>query len=364
MSWLGLADARARRFSLRGIGSDRKGERRHPDTDGYVLPRGTLLFETRMMPEARPHVLLGYEHAWPEASSLSFHAVPGGGISVVQVTDRDVAHGAVKHVVDTRTQILRVTFSWDTPRNWARLTVERPETHAVTSRSIKGLGPMPLERLRALILGETGTQRDGDVVYVALSDQIEPTGPMPSLSANTMLETADGFRAADQIKRGDLLRTKAGDLVPVLYRVTRTVPSRGDFAPLRLRAPYFGLKEDVVAAAHQRLVIEGSEVEYLFNTDAVLVPARHLVNGFAARAEKAQPTVTYMQFILPRHETINAAGSNFESLYIGRIARHKDRLAASLLAQIEPATLPQHAMPVHKELHWYEAIHLARQRAA
>ena len=83
--------------------------------------------------------------------------------------------------------------------------------------------------------------------------------------------------------------TRGGGVVPVLHKLDRVVPARGSLAPVRLRAPYFGLLDDVIVAPEQRLVIDGSEVEYLFNQEAVLVPARHLVNGFAAMAESASP---------------------------------------------------------------------------
>jgi hypothetical protein len=69
------------------------------------------------------------------------------------------------------------------------------------------------------------------------------------------------------------------------------------------------------------LIILGSDVEYTFGQEAVLVPARHLVNGFAARYEPTGSTVTYTHLLLPEHETLLVAGSSFESLYIGRIRR-------------------------------------------
>lgn len=364
MSWLGLADATERRFSLRGIGSDRAEHRRHPDADGYVLPRGTLLFETRMVPDAQPHVLLGYNQTWPEHRSLSFHAVPGGGVSVVQVAGDDIAHGALQHKVTARTHILRVSFSWDAPNGWAQFTVERPETFGFSSRLIKGVRPIPLAQLRNMIMRRDDTRFHKDLIYAALSDAIEPVGPMPSLAPGTLVETPDGYRQAGSLRRGDLVRTRTGETVPVLYRVTRTVPARGSFAPLRLRAPYFGLRQDIVVAPHQRLVIGGSEVEYLFNTDAVLVPVRHLVNGFAAQKGTAGPTTRFAQVILPRHEAILATGTTLESLYIGRLRRHRAQFDATLLAEFERAQMPEHGHPVCKELQWYDAVHLARRHAA
>ena len=111
-------------------------------------------------------------------------------------------------------------------------------------------------------------------------------------------------------------------------------------------------------------MIDGPEVEYLFSQEAVLIPARHLVNGFAARWEPSGPMVSYSQLLLPRHETLLAAGTAVESLYIGRLRRDTHQLASSLLAGFDRAHLPEHAKPAHQVLRWYDAIHLARQRAA
>lgn len=364
MSWLGLADHQEKRFSLRGIGDDRRAERRHPSTDGYLLARGTILFETRMMPDRRPHPLIGFNHSWPDQRSLSIQAIPGGGISLVQVDGEHIAHAAIQHAVSTRTIVLRITFSWDVPRNWARLTVERPETHEVSTTDVAYVSPMPLGALKDMILGRAEYSFDKDLIFAAISDAVEPVGPTPSLAGEAMIETPFGYKPAQSLKRGDTVVTRNGDVVPVLHRVDRTLPTRGSFEPVRLRAPYFGLLDDVLVSPQQRLVIDGSEVEYLFNQEAVLVPARHLINGFAARREPRRTTMHYTQLILPRHEAVRVAGTTAESLYIGRIRRKPSALANTLLQDLDRSTLPDHVRPAFKELKWYDAIHLARQRAA
>lgn len=364
MSWLGLADQQERRFSLRGIGADRSEQRRHPASDGYFLPRGTILFETRMTPDRRPHALLAFTNSWPDQRSLSFQAIPGGGISLVQVEGEHIAHAAVQHIVPERTDVLRVTFSWDAPRGYALLTVERPETHQITSVPVADIKPIPLRALRDLMMGRGDQSFDNDLVFAALSDDIEPVGPAPSLGGQTMVATPSGYTAADSLRRGDTVLTREGEVVPILHRVDRRVPARGSYAPVRLRAPYFGLLEDTLVSPQQRLVIDGPEVEYLFNQEAVLVPARHLVNGFAARQEPVTTTVSYCQFILPAHQAIMAAGTALESLYIGRLRRKPAMLNATVLRGIDRNTLPEHGQTAFKELKWYDAIHLARQRAA
>ncbi len=364
MTWLAVADHKERRFSLRGVGEDRTDHRLHPGDPDYAPQCGSLMFETRLSPDGRPQVLLSFSHSWPGQRSLTFQAIPGGGISMVQVTGENIAHAALTHGVPGRTDVLRVTFSWDCGRGFARLSVERPEEDQVASVMISDVRPVRLQDLRDMLLGKGDQIFARDVVFAALSDRVEPVGPMPGLAPEAMVATPGGYREAAHLRRGDTVITRTGDIVPVLHTVSRRVPARGSFAPVRLRAPYFGLRDDVVTAPGQRLVIDGPEVEYLFNEEAVLVPARHLVNGFAALPAEPVPVQTYTQLILPAHEAVLVAGTAMESLNIGRIRRYPERLAATLLAETDRSTLPEHGHAACKVLRWFEAIHLARQRAA
>ena len=364
MTWIALTDHADRRLSLRGLGIDKRERPVIEDRPEAQMTRGTLLMETRPSADGRPQVLFGYKNPYPCLRSLTFQAVPGGGISMVQVRGAEISHAAISYQNSGRTDVLRIIYSWDTQANWGRLTLERPEDTHVVTVPVANPHPLWLEDIRDLMLGRQGHSFSPDMIFAALSDQIEPIGPTPTLQPDTPIATPRGYKPAAKLRRGDTVVTLGGDSVPVLYRVDRTVPARGSFRPLRLRSPYFGLRQDVVVAPDQRLHIDGPEVEYLFNEEAVLVPARHLVNGFAALEEPCGPVTTYTQLVLPGHDTILAAGTALESLYIGRIRRNAHRLASSVLHNTDRSTLPEHGRPGHHVLKWYDAIHLARRRAA
>jgi hypothetical protein len=144
----------------------------------------------------------------------------------------------------------------------------------------------------------------------------------------------------------------------------RTVPARGSFAPIRIRAPFFGLGQDIIVAPDQRLLLRGAEVRKLFGKDAALVPARHLVNGTAAKHHPGMTTIAYTQVFLPGHEAMIAAGLGIDSLYIGRLRRKPAQLRASLLAGFERNDLPEHGYSAIPVLPWFDAITLAAYRAA
>lgn len=120
----------------------------------------------------------------------------------------------------------------------------------------------------------------------------------------------------------------------------------------------------MIVSPEQRLLIDGPEVEYLFEQEAVLVPARHLVNGVAAMYERSGPIVSYSQLLLPAHETMIVAGAPLKSMFIGQIRRDRALAQSSVLGQYDLSLLPEHEKPAQEVLQWYDAVHLASRRAA
>lgn len=329
-----------------------------------LMPRGSILIETRLSPYDRPQTLLSYERAHPWKGSLSVQAVPGGAIVLVLSQGEEVFHTVLQHRHDARTDVLRVTFCWDSEARWGRIAVERPETDDVVLQDTPPPPPLLLEDIYTLVRRPQLIEKDEDVLFFAVSDEIEPVGPMPSLVGQVPVLTPSGYRPVSSLRCGDTVKTAEGAVVPVLARVSRRVPALGSFQPVRLRAPYFGLQRDLVVAPYQRLVIGGSEVEYLFGNEAVLIPAIALVNGFAAVYEKGVQMIRYHQLLLPGHEAVISAQARLETLYVGRMRRRREQVAQSLLAEVPGAMLPEHARAGLKVLRPFEAITLAEARAA
>jgi hypothetical protein len=363
MTWIALADEAEQAFSLTGLDGDTQdhpvaGTGRHA-----LLVRGSLVFEARLSSDGLPQELFNYRQGDGWLGALTLHTAPDG-ITLDIAQNGDVFHATVQHSDTGRSELVRITYSWDAPGRWARLAIERPEGCAANIVNIDNPQPMLVSDLHSLFIDQTKRHVSEDVLFIALSNQVEPIGPMPKLSTQTPIETANGYRQAGELQRGDLVRTDEGDLVPVLGVVHRNVPARGSFAPIRVCAPYFGLEQDILIAPDQRLVLRGTEVEKLFGKDAVLVPARHLVNGTAALPHLGLTTITYTQVLLPGHETMIAAGIATESLYIGRLRRKPAQLEASLLAGFDRNSLPEHGYTAFPVLPWFDAITLAAYQTA
>jgi hypothetical protein len=366
MAWIAIADRATPRFSCSGLGCDAgRAETATQRDDPYaLLTRGTLLLEARLAPDGRPQNLLEWEQIHPWRRGLSLQAIPGGGVVLVVSQGGNVCHGVVQHDALNGADTLRISYSWDAPARRGRLVVEKVGAPGLFLTELRDPPPLLLRDIQAVTMHPEARSIDRDVNFFAVSTRIEAVGPLPTLDARVPLCTPYGYRAMGRIQRGDVLRLADGGNAPVLQVVRRTVPACGLLRPVRLRAPYFGLQQDIVVAPEQRLVIGGSDVEYLFDEEFVLVPARHLVNGTAAHFVAGGPTVTYGQVLLPTHEAILAAGAAVESLFIGRIRRNPAKIAASLLAGVERSRLPDHAASAYPVLRAFEAITLSERRAA
>lgn len=328
------------------------------------VPRGSVVVETGLSPDARPQTLISFRRGGPSPASFSLMSTPHGSVVLVIAQGDTVVHEVVERGREARTETLQVTISWDMYRRFGRLVVARPETEHVLIRHFDMTHAPLLSDLVALSRPQGLTEIDPDVIFVALSTGIEPVGPMPTLSPSVPIETAQGVRLVSRLQQGDVVRAADGKLVPVLHSVKREVPSLGSFRPVRLRAPYFGLSQDVVVSRHQRLLVSGPEVEYLFGREEVLIPASALVNGFAGHLEPAPRFVTYHQLLLPHHDAVRTPDAALESLYLGRMRRDKTLVDASVIADMPRALLPEHHRAGYQVLRSFEAITLAEARAA
>lgn len=367
MSWIGLSHAGGSWFDPGGLSRGAVPPRgaQPGDFGDALLVRGSLTAEFRLPASTRPEPLLLFSQGggWP--LKLALHAVPGGGVTLVLEQSGQVLHRTLNPSAGGRSGDLRLTYGWDAPKRAGRLALENADGSSLLLEDLAAPQPWRLADLAALMQPGPFRFTAPGLDYLALSSRIEPSGPQPGLAPATPVAVPGGLRPLGSLRRGDLVLNTGGKAVPVLQTVRRRVPCAGSFRPVRLRAPYFGLRQDLPVASFQRLLIGGSEVEYLFGEDAVCVPALHLAGTRTAIAGPAPELLSdYCQVILPDHAPILAAGTVMESLHIGRLRRDPARLAASLLAAADRQTLPEHAAPVRPVLRAFDATVLAERRVA
>lgn len=287
---------------------------------------------------------------------------------------------------------MRLTWRWDGPARHSSLTLEAPD-HGVL-RQHRGSAPIPLPAADAqALLGRATAAADmacpdgapvprptlspdrapdpaapaararlgAGVTWLALSHQVQPLGPGACFAPSTPLNTPLGPRAAASIRRGDWVETVDGGPQQVLWSGRMTLPALGGLAPVRLMAGHFGQARDLWLHPQHRVAVSGAAVEYLFGQDAVLIEARHLVDGRSALRCESVRALTWQGILLRDHHLLIADGCHVESLYLGNLATAAPLLAQGPLADL--ANPPRHRRPIRPTLRAYEAQTLLASRA-
>ncbi|MCA0921837.1 Hint domain-containing protein [Pseudooceanicola nanhaiensis] len=331
-----------------------------------VLASGSLVLEATFRPGSGGARLFSLKHKRPWTGGLDIRLLPGARVALRLSQERRSWDAEVALPDAEREEMLRLTYLWHAPARMGRLWVERPDRDLpALCVDIAGPPPLPTLALTEEVAGLRGHALGGRTDWAALSDRVEPVGPMPLLTNLVPVEMADGqLRQLDRLKLGDLVRTAQGGVAPVLGLLSHSLPARGRFRPLVLRRPYLGLQRDIVVGAGQRLESAGAAVDYLFGCESVLVEARHMLHGAAALPAPAQALVRYWQVLLPAREALASAGIGLESLAIGRMRMRKAQWSASLLAGMPRGRLPDHGSVAKRVLDRHEAVTLAAQRVA
>ena len=150
---------------------------------------------------------------------------------------------------------------------------------------------------------ETVIDQDGNIV--------------PCLVAGTLIETDRGMVLVEDLKEGDLVLTADNGYKPIKWIGSRSVPGRGKYAPIRIKAGTLGTTRDLRVSPLHRMVVSGLEAELYFGDPEVFVPAKFLVNGDTIFTEECAD-VTYFHILFDSHEVIYAEGAMTESFPPGQ----------------------------------------------
>lgn len=101
----------------------------------------------------------------------------------------------------------------------------------------------------------------------------------PCFTPGTLIETIDGPCAVEDICEGDLLRTADDGYQPVVWVGRCNVPALGKYAPVRIAQGTLGNTRDLIVSPQHRILVEGWQAELYAGQDAVLIAARHLIDG-------------------------------------------------------------------------------------
>ncbi len=135
-------------------------------------------------------------------------------------------------------------------------------------------------------------------------------------ASGTQIATPTGLRLVEDIAVGDLVLTDANGPQPVRWRAQRALPATGRLAPILFLAHAIGNTRVLRVSPQHRMQISDWRAQLWFGADAVLVPAKDLVNGETILRDEGG-TVCYHHLMFDTHEIIFAEGVATESFHPG-----------------------------------------------
>ena len=254
-----------------------------PATPDAMLHQGLFVMELAL-PLQNASLLLDHQSnaGWPRTFAI-FHD-PATGIVILHRQGKAVARHVLPGPLPQGKGTARLSFRFNAPaRHWS-LSFELLGTDPPMAITAEGQNPLPipLSDLHTLC---TQHRPSGPVLWFGLTEGAAPPRVAPWIGLRTPVQTSLGPVLAGHLKPGDILITEDGPM-PLRAAQRLALPARGSFAPVLLRAPFFGQTQDMLVSADQLLAISGPEVEYIFGTDAVLMPAGALVDGRTALSDQ------------------------------------------------------------------------------
>ncbi len=131
-------------------------------------------------------------------------------------------------------------------------------------------------------------------------------------AAGTMIRTADGEMAVEDIAAGDAVWTEANPAAEVVWAGKRTVAAEGSFAPIVFAPGVLGNTNELVVSPCHRMVIDGTRAMVLFGEERVLVTARDLL-GMEGVSRRTGGQITYHHVMLDDHAILCSDGALSES---------------------------------------------------
>lgn len=277
-------------------------------------------------------VLLDHQSTdgWSRTFTL-FHD-PVAGLVLIHRQGQRVARHALRGPLPVQGGTARLSLSFDAPgHNW-QMQLAFPANPDAPVLTAAGADPLPIRSDDLMALSQAA-RRHRAVLWFGLTRGGALPTRAPWIGQRTPIETARGPVMAGHLRPGDLIATADGGLLPLLQVRRLDLPACGSFAPVILRAPFFGSRSDILVSTDQMVALSGPEVEYLFSEDEVLIEAGSLVDGRTALAYQRRAVASGLALDLAHPCLVLADGCPL------MIARQRDAAPRRVLQPYEALTL-------------------------
>lgn len=176
---------------------------------------------------------------------------------------------------------------------------------------------------RIEVLGATAQTDSTYPATIGFNSSIYET-EIVCFTRGTLIESAEGMKAIESLRIGDLVLTLDRGLQPLRWigsrKLSAELADQPRLRPIRIRAGALGEgipQSDLLVSPQHRMLVRSKIARRLFGTEEVLVAAKQLLvlDGVEVADDLAQ--VEYFHFAFDHHEVVLANGAEAESLYPG-----------------------------------------------
>lgn len=163
-----------------------------------------------------------------------------------------------------------------------------------------------------------------DINAVGYDFQAVPPAPI-CFSRGTLIATAVGLRAIEQLQPGDLIETKDHGLQQIRWIGSRVISAaeierRDTLRPIRIKAGALGNgtpTTDLVVSPQHRVLVRSKIALKMFDAMEVLVAAKQLLRLDGIDYCDGPDGVEYFHILFDKHEIVFANGAETESMFTG-----------------------------------------------
>lgn len=135
---------------------------------------------------------------------------------------------------------------------------------------------------------------DGALADTSNQNNLPVAQAETGLVGQTRLTTPNGPVTIEALKPGDKVMTANGNYA-TLRHILQTPVSK---TAICIRAPYYGLNQDLLVGADHRMAVTSDVAEYLFGVETVLVPIWAIKDGLKALKWDLPPQTYFYQLQL------------------------------------------------------------------
>lgn len=184
---------------------------------------------------------------------------------------------------------------------------------AISQITVTAVSPLPSTQMSTTYIGPVGF---GPAIYQT---------DVVCFVRGTRIRTADADVAVEDLAVGDMVWTRDHGMQAIRW-IGSTVVEAAELTalprlrPIRIAAGALGAQvpaTDLLVSPQHRIVVRSKIAQRMFDTDEILVAAKHLTVLDGIDVVGGDSAVEYFHFLLDQHSVVLANGAETESLFVG-----------------------------------------------